>query len=94
MVQPWMLVLLHPRHLVDKRLLLMLLLRLKIADGCLLGWLLTPGLLLLLLRRRRGWLLLLRLLPAVAVSISRVAIACSWGMGSWCCLILMSRGGA
>ena len=89
-----MLVLLHPRHLVDERLLLMLLLRLEVADGCRLGWLLTPGLLLRLLRRWRGWLLLLSLLPAVAVSISRVAIACSWRMGSRCCLLLLPRGGA
>ena len=49
MVQPWMVILLLSRHLVDERRVLLLLLRLEVANGCWLCRLLAPGLLLLLL---------------------------------------------
>ena len=90
-VQPWVLIWLLPRHLIDERRLLMLLLRLEVANGCWLGWLLTPELLLLLLQLLLNWLLLLSLLTAVAASTSTIAIACSWSWRSRCCLILSPR---
>ncbi len=90
-IQPWVLVLLLASHLIDERRLLLLLLWLEVANGCRLGGLLAPGLLLLLLRRCESWLLLLGLLTAVATSASTIAVACSWRMGSRCCLVLASR---
>ena len=85
-----MMIWLLPRHLIDERRLL-LLLRLEVANGCRLGWLLTPGLLLLLLQLVLNWLLLLGLLTAVAASTSTIAIAWSWRVRSRCCLILAPR---
>ena len=82
-IQPWMLILLLPGHLVDKDRLL-LLLRLEVADGWRLCGLLTPCLLLLLLLLRlwEGWPLLLLLLGRLLVLLTAVvaaASAISWG---------------